>query len=167
MVLAANLFMSPRDNRNARLLAVGLSSGAGFTWKTLTSCSRPSMVILKGGSSKSWPGHFLWAWKCYGDLHREHDDKPWHGMRLTIFSDKAAEVSFSGWNHLFWRKKNQKSHATHRTYHLGIAKTHRVTWGLWRRWWLSYSRHQKAPFLQVPPFLYLNIIRLQGAHKPT
>ena len=108
MVLAANLFMSPRDNRNARLLAVGLSSGAGFTWKTLTSCSRPSMVILKGGSSKSWPGHFLWAWKCYGDLHREHDDKPWHGMRLTIFSDKAAEVSFSGWNHLFWRKKKSK-----------------------------------------------------------
>ena len=45
----------PSNNRNPRLVAVGLSSSAGLHWKTFTSCSRSSTLILRGESSKSWP----------------------------------------------------------------------------------------------------------------
>ena len=45
----------PSNNRNPRLVAVGLSSSAGLHWKTFTSCSCSSTLILRGESSKSWP----------------------------------------------------------------------------------------------------------------
>lgn len=83
----------------------------------------------------------------YGNLNREHDDKPVHGctMRatITIFTpyfqtNLYAKVSFSGWNHHVFRgkPKNPTPHTTGLS-NSGFLKTRsQLRFTVWR--WMTF-----------------------------
>ena len=172
----------PRDNRNPRLLAVGLSSGAGLTWKTLTSCSRPSMVILRGGSSKSWPGQFVWTWKWWMNPQYPPVMAIWIGNMMI---NQYMDVQWCTWNegyHIFrqtcmprcrflagtiiffeGKPKNPAPHTTGLS-NSGLLKTHsQLRLSVWR-WMTFIFVTPKGTFPPSSAFPSSNIIRITGTH---